>query len=83
MTLNLTELNDEPLGKHPKHAFACGAGRCLGCFIDGPVAEQVDVADDEGAFKFDVEDLGDEALDPRRHVSALFACCAPPSCRVM
>ena len=64
MTLNLTELKDEPLGKHPKHAFTCGVGACLLSHIDGLVAEQVDVADDESVFKFDFDGLSDEMLDP-------------------
>jgi hypothetical protein len=80
MTLNLTELKDEPLGMHQKHAATC-LGVCGVCFsyTAGRGAEQVDVADDERSFTFDVDGLSDEALDPRRHVSALSACMPPPA----
>ena len=78
MTINLTELRDEPLGKHPKHAFTCGVGACLISYIDGQVAEQVDVADTHSST-FSVDGLSDEALDPRPHVSALNACMPPPA----
>ena len=59
MTINLTELRDEPLGKHPIQAHIC---TCL--FVTVNDAQQdVVAADDESSFTFDVEGLGDEALD--------------------
>ena len=60
MTLNLTELRDEPLGKHPSQAAVCTGL----CFVASTDAQQdVVAADDESSFTFDVEGLGDEALD--------------------
>ena len=60
MTINLTELRDEPLGKHPIQAarlHVCA----YQCGID---AEQdVVAADHESSFTFDVDGLSDEALD--------------------
>ncbi len=60
MTINLTELRDEPLGKHPSQAAVCQPM----CFVrhDGRQQDVV-AADDESSFTFDVEGLGDEALD--------------------
>ena len=58
MTLNLTELRDEPLGKHPDIAFTC----MFFCRISG---QDVVAADDESSFTFDVDGLSDEALDAR------------------
>ena len=70
MTINLTELRDEPLGKHPIQAAVC-SGLCFVASTD--VAQQdVVAADDESSFTFDVEGLGDEALDPDPRVDA---CC--------
>ena len=43
-------------------------------YIDGPVAEQVDVADDESVFKIDVECLSDEALDSHHEQSPQLVC---------
>ena len=73
MTINLTELRDEPLGKHPNQAYVC-----LGtCFVALTEAQQdVVAADDESSFTFDVEGLGDEALDDSPSVSAYV--CLPP-----
>ncbi len=61
MTINLTELRDEPLGKHPIQAAF--ARMCFVC-VNG-AQQDVVAADDESSFTFDVEGLGDEALDPR------------------
>ena len=60
MTINLTELRDEPLGKHPIQAAFTVYALCL------RIRAQQDVvaADDESSFTFDVDGLSDEALDP-------------------
>ena len=64
MTLNLTELRDEPLGKHPIQAAYCYPNFCG--YISGIDVEQdVVAADHESTSTFDVEGLGDEALDPQ------------------
>ena len=75
MTINLTELRDEPLGKHPLHATMC----LVTCqsLIEPAETERVmfgAAADDEGVFKFDVDGLSDEALDPRPAVNAIGCC---------
>ena len=68
MTLNLTELRDEPLGKHPSQAAMvcayCGIGYCV-C-----------AADHESSSTFDVDSLNDEALDYSPTVNA-FGCARP------
>ena len=62
MTINLTELRDEPLGKHPIQAAYC---YCK-CYISGIDVEQGDVAADRVTTStFDVDSLNDEALDAR------------------
>ena len=63
MTLNLTELRDEPLGKHPDIAFTC----IFVCRISG---QDVVAADHESISTFDVDSLTDEALDARPAVHA-------------
>ena len=75
MTINLTELRDEPLGKHPNQAYVC-----LGtCFVALTEAQQdVVAADDGSSYAFDVEGLGDEALDPRPAVDV--AVCVGCNC---
>jgi len=71
MTINLTELRDEPLGKPPIQAHIC---TCTVCHRQTTDAQQdVFAADDESSFTFDVEGLGDEALDDSPSVSA-FPC---------
>ena len=74
MTINLTELRDEPLGKHPiQAALNCYPSLC---YINGIDAQQdVVVEYDQSSFTFDVEGLGDEALDDSPSVSALM--CGP------
>ena len=69
MTLNLTELKDEPLGKHPIQAAFCVVYVCQ---IPSRIGAEQDVipADHESSFTFDVEGLGDEALDDSPSVSA-------------
>jgi len=68
MTLNLTELRDDPLGKHPSQAAVCSGYFCVGCVVSQPVV----AADDESSFTFDVEGLGDEPLDDSPSVSAMY-----------
>ena len=68
MTINLTELRDEPLGKQPINAHIC---TCTVCHRQTTDAQQdVFAADDESSFTFDVEGLGDEALDMPTALSA-------------
>ena len=59
MTLNLTELRDEPLGKHPSQAYL------YVCRALHEAEQDVVAADDESSFTFDVDGLSDEALDPQ------------------
>ena len=69
MTLNLTELRDDPLGKHPSQAAVCTGL----CFVALTEAQQdVVAADDESSFTFDVEGLCDEPLDDSPSVSAMY-----------
>ena len=64
MTINLTELRDEPLGKHPSQAAYCYPNMCS---ISGIMSSKtLSPADDESSFTFDVDGLSDEALDRRR-----------------
>ena len=60
MSLNLTELKDESLGKQPIQAAVCWYS-CIGMHLDAQ--QDVVAADDESSFTFDVDGLGDEALD--------------------
>ena len=72
MTINLTELRDEPLGKHPIQAHIC---TCTVCHRQTTDAQQDVVASDhESMTTFDVDGLSDEALDPRPAVPAAGAC---------
>ena len=74
MTINLTELRDEPLGKHPSQAAACVIF-CYLCHTTDP-QHYVVAADDESSFTFDVEGLGDEPLDDSPSVE----CFVPSVC---
>ena len=60
MTINLTELRDEPLGKHPIQA---ALRICAACYAWYLTQQDVVAADDESSFTFDVDGLSDEALD--------------------
>ena len=71
MTINLTELRDEPLGKHPIQAAYCYPNMCYISGID--VEQDVVASDHESSFTFDVDGLSDEALEPRPGVNA-FSC---------
>ena len=75
MTINLTELRDEPLGKHPIQAAIC-----VHPVSPAHTEAQQDVvaADDESSFTFDVDGLSDEALDPRPAVDV--AVCVGCNC---
>ena len=77
MTINLTELRDEPLGKHPSH----GAFLVLPSLSYGNQQDVV-AADDESSFTFDVDGLSDEALDPRPGVSMARALCSCQPCKL-
>ena len=77
MTLNLTELRDDPLGKHPSQAAVCTAP--VLCYVNLDAQQDVVAADDESSFTFDVEGLGDEPLDDSPSVSAE-AVCGPCLC---
>ena len=76
MTIDLTELRDEPLGKHPSQAAVCLGVLLCNCQLDAQ--QDVVPADDESSFTFDVEGLGDEALDPRPAVDV--AVCVGCNC---
>ena len=75
MTINLTELRDEQLGT-PESARG---GRLIACNVCLPPSGDCtdtemalgDAADDESSFTFDVEGLGDEALDPPKSLFVL------------
>ena len=69
MTINLTELRDEPLGKHPIQAAYCYPNMCYISGID--VEQDVVASDHEILFNFDVDGLSDEAL----HADARFVGC--------
>ena len=69
MTLNLSEMKDEPLGKHPiQEAYAC-MPVCLAPTPDQTEQQVAAAADGEGVFKIDVDGLSDEELDPGYTVS--------------
>ena len=74
MTINLTELRDEPLGKHPIQAAYCYPNFCG--YISGIDVEQdVVAADHESTSTFDVDSLNDEALDARPAVHLCGCAC--------
>ena len=77
MTINLTELRDEPLGEHLSNYVSFTNPTACMC---GVLQPETDVEADSGAesvFKFDFKSLGDEALDPRPDS---YVTCAPSSC---
>ena len=82
MTINLTELRDESLGKHPIQAAVFLVCQCYDYGGGGMVDEQdVIPANSESSFTFDVDGLSDEALDPRPEVNALGGCGIFPGMR--
>ena len=64
MTLNLSEMKDEPLGKHPISAQICGT-MCT-CRPDdlAETEQEVGAATVYHSSTFHVDGLSDEALDP-------------------
>ena len=78
MTINLNELRDELLDSTPVSALVS----TLYCSCWAPVKDDQQVeavaADYESSFTFDVEGLGDEALDPRPAVDV--AVCVGCNC---
>ena len=82
MTLNLSEMKDEPLGKHPIQE---ALGACMSpatCY--GPTPDQteqvVGAAADTHSSTFDVVGLSDEELDPGYSVSARVLTCSCGAC---
>ena len=70
MTLNLSEMKDEPLGKHPiQEAVWCAGNGCSRTTPDQTEQQVAAAADGEGVFKIDVDGLSDEVLDPGYTVS--------------
>ena len=79
MTINLTELRDEPLGKHPIQAAHCHyGGPCYPTCID--VEQDVVASDHEILFNFDVDGLSDEALDMPPARCTEFCATVPVQC---
>ena len=78
MTINLTELRDEPLGKHPIQAAVYLVCQCYD-YGGGGMEDEQDVipANSESSFTFDVDGLSDEALDISYTPTAL---CFTPYC---
>ena len=76
MTLNLTELKDEPLGKNPIQAMTCGSNLCnpLTCYTDVETGQLITPPDDMRSFSIDGDGLSDDALDHRPAEAAMFCC---------
>ena len=82
MTLNLSEMKDEPLGKHPiQEALVMCLPPAGACYAPIPIPGLPGglPAAEVHSSTFSVVGLSDEALDPRPHVSALNACMPPPA----
>ena len=76
------ELKDEPLGKHPIQAAICGTCTTY-CYKPDVETEQVMTAhDDVRSFTFDVDGLGDEALDTSDRRTLLCMCNPGGACAV-
>ena len=75
MTINLTELRDEPLAKAPHSGSILLCAYCYAVCRKEPQQDVV-AADDESSFTFDVEGLGDEPLDDSPSVE----CFVPSVC---
>ena len=78
MTINLTELRDEPLGEHLSNYVSFTNPTSCMC---GVSQRETDVEADSGAdsvFKFDFKSLGDEALGTLP--GQLVAPCVYPIC---
>ena len=84
MTLNLTELRDEPLGTPTvrdggRRTFNLCAYCRNSTMTDAEMALG-DAADGESVFKIDVVGLSDEALDPGDNINALICSCQACNC---
>ena len=81
MTLNLSEMKDEPLGKQPiLEALGGWRPTCYGPTPDQTEQQVAAAADGEGVFKIDVDCLSDEALDtPPVCLMRTAYCGAPPT----
>ena len=85
MTLNLSEMKDEPLGKHPIQAAVCTPAVCErpSGTLRRDDAQDVVAADRVSTSTFDVDSLNDEALDtPPLSLAICVMCaggCTPPS----
>ena len=79
MTLNLTELRDEPLGKHPSQAaaqFTCA--RIVEFHMTDAEMARVIAADDESVFKIDVDVSATRRWTPATPtLYVLLACIVP------
>ena len=74
MMLNLTELRDEPLGKHPIQAMTCGYNLCtVDSQPDVETGQVMTAPDDVRSLSFDVDGLSDEELDSIPRYAA--SCC--------
>jgi len=82
MTLNLTELKDEPLGKNPIQAMTCGSNLCnpLTCYTDVETGQLITAPDDMRSFTIDVDGLSDEALDMPPARCTEFCATVPVQC---
>ena len=80
MTINLTELRDESLGKHSIQAAVYLVCQCYD-YGGGGMEDEQDVipANSVSSFTFDVDGLSDEALEPRPGVNA-FSCGGTSGC---
>jgi len=81
MTLNLSEMKDEPLGKHPIQAAVCTPAVCErpSGTLRRDDAQDVVAADRVSTSTFDVDSLNDEALDAP--LACLIYMCAYNMCR--
>ena len=75
MSLNLTELKDEPLGLAPTSAdFVCRPGTCFVELRDEPLDDSPSVSAMNLCAYCRCDGLGDEALDPQNPLSLYSAC---------
>ena len=75
MTLNLTELKDEPLGKNPIQAMGyCIIISVVDSNTDVETGQLITPPDDMRSFSIDGDGLSDDALDHRPAEAAMFCC---------
>jgi hypothetical protein len=74
MTLNLSEMKDEPLGKHPILEAWAVVPVCYGPTPDQTEQQVAAAADGEGVFKIDVGCLSVEALDHDARTAQFCSC---------